>query len=69
MTENMTLCATRTYPLPRTVAPNADYMAEAAPISAALVDSLTEPEITEEMYEELNKIMEEIHNEQEKNSQ
>ena len=44
-------------------------MAEAAPISAALVDSLTEPEITEEMYEELNKIMEEIHNEQEKNSQ
>ena len=47
----------------------ADYMAEAAPISAALVDSLTEPEITEEMYEELNKIMEEIHNEQEKNSQ
>ena len=47
----------------------ADCMAEAAPISAALVDSLTEPEITEEMYEELNKIMEEIHNEQEKNSQ
>lgn len=48
----------------------ADYMAEAAPISFEIAENLTEPEITEEMYEELDKIMEEIHNEkQEKNSQ
>lgn len=48
----------------------ADYMAEAVPISFEIAQSLTEPEITEEMYEELDKIMEEIHNEkQEKNSQ
>lgn len=46
-----------------------DYMAEAETISPAIVDALTEPAITDEMYNELNAIMEEIQNEKEKNSQ
>lgn len=44
-----------------------DYAQTAQTISPDVVTGLTEPAITEVMYDEIQKIMEEIHNEQERN--
>ena len=44
-----------------------DYAQTAQTISPDVVTGLTEPAITDVMYEEIQKIMEEIHNEQERN--
>ena len=44
-----------------------DYAQTAQSISPDIVTGLTEPAITDVMYEEIKKIMEEIHNEQERN--
>ena len=44
-----------------------DYAQTAQTISPDAVTGLTEPAITEVMYDEIQKIMEEIHNEQERN--
>lgn len=43
-----------------------DYAQTAQTISPDVVTELTEPAITDVMYEEIKKIMEEIHNEQER---
>ena len=44
-----------------------DYAQTAQTISPDVVTELTEPAITDVMYDEIQKIMEEIHNEQERN--
>ena len=44
-----------------------DYAQTAQTISPDIVTGLTEPAITEVMYDEIQKIREEIHNEQERN--
>ncbi|WP_426742113.1 hypothetical protein [Gemmiger formicilis] len=44
-----------------------DYTQTAQTISPDIVTALTEPTITDVMYDEIQKIMEEIHNEQERN--
>ena len=44
-----------------------DYAQTAQTISPDVVTGLTEPAITDVMYDEIQKIMEEIHNEQERN--
>lgn len=46
---------------------NEAYAQTAQTISPDVVTGLTEPTITEVMYDEIQKIMEEIHNEQERN--
>lgn len=44
-----------------------DYAQTAQTISPDVVTGLTEPAITDAIYDEIQKIMEEIHNEQERN--